>query len=287
MKARVVSIADETLDQVPYSLGWFSFFIEDWRGGTKHMEADERGIYLDFIVAFYDHGAPLRDNDHDLARECRCSVRVWRRVKQRLLDLEKIVIRDGLIRHAKCEAVLRKAKTSSKLRRNSGRKGGRKRAENYAKVLKDNRADQANAKALALAGLKDTQDHLTVPKGTGAEAPGAGPSEERKEDPTPPLPASDLPVPAPASRLETVWSDKPGGAIWQLTQMGAGRQSAGGMIATLRKKHEDDVIVQAVALTWADHGRTFVADPRTRVLFHLNRLSGRSGGKPEFNPHLI
>ena len=63
--------------------------------GMMVLTLEERGAYNTILDLIYDHDDNLIDDDNFLAGWMRCDMRVWRRIKSRLIELDKIVIENG------------------------------------------------------------------------------------------------------------------------------------------------------------------------------------------------
>jgi len=82
--------------------------------GMMPLTLEERGAYGTIIDLIYSRTNRLVDDDADLCSYLRCDIRVWRRIKARLLELGKIHIEDGFIRNRHATEEI-----------NSRKKGGR------------------------------------------------------------------------------------------------------------------------------------------------------------------
>lgn len=74
--------------------------------GFAVLTLEERGAYDTVLDLIYAHDGDLDDDEHFLAGWMRSDVRVWRRLRQRLLDLGKIYIHAGKIRNERCDREL-------------------------------------------------------------------------------------------------------------------------------------------------------------------------------------
>lgn len=60
--------------------------------GMKGLTPEQRGVYGTIIDLCYDRRSPLANDDVEMARECGCDVRRYRRIKAELLAMERIVV---------------------------------------------------------------------------------------------------------------------------------------------------------------------------------------------------
>lgn len=116
-----------------------------WDFGTANLSLEEEAAYLRIVNAMHKHKSPVPENDRVLSGLFRCSTRKARALVKALVDAGKIEIQDGQITNKRAVSDLVHRGFVSISRSESGAKGGRTRAENAAKALKDKEATQANA----------------------------------------------------------------------------------------------------------------------------------------------
>lgn len=129
------------------------FYPDDWLAGTAELSLEEEGAYIRVCAMIYSKGQPIQDNERWLAGQCRVSRRKWRTLRQRLLDIGKITVRDGLIHQNRCEYELEKGAKRARKCAESGAKGGRKSAE-VREISANSLEKQETAEASAQASLK-------------------------------------------------------------------------------------------------------------------------------------
>ena len=116
-----------------------------WDFGTASLSLEEEAAYLRIVNAIHKHKGPVPDQDRVLAGLFRVSTRKARALVKALQDAGKVTIEDGLIWNDRARSDLVQRGFVSISRAESGAKGGRTRAENAAKSLKDKDTDQAIA----------------------------------------------------------------------------------------------------------------------------------------------
>lgn len=116
-----------------------------WDFGTSSLSLEEEAAYLRIVNAIHKHKGPVPDQDRVLAGLFRVSTRKARALVKALQDAGKVTIEDGLIWNDRARSDLVQRGFVSISRAESGAKGGRTRAENAAKSLKDKDTDQAIA----------------------------------------------------------------------------------------------------------------------------------------------
>lgn len=77
--------------------------INDYISGTKEMTLETEGAYMRFLVNLYERGKPFPDDDRVMARVMRLSVRVWRRIRDGLMAVGKIIRKNGCLTNSRFE----------------------------------------------------------------------------------------------------------------------------------------------------------------------------------------
>src|SRR5258706_6902858 len=67
----------------------FPFYVNDFEGGTRHMTDAEVGCYLRLLMAQFNRGGFLPDNEKFLKRFCTSFDESWPIVKEKFLKSEK------------------------------------------------------------------------------------------------------------------------------------------------------------------------------------------------------
>lgn len=145
---------------------FMQLYVSDFIGDTLHLSTEQVGAYLLLLMAMWNAGGELPDDEVKLARIVRMSVKKWRAVA---IDLLAFFERgDGAVRHNRLSKELLKSEGKSQSRASAGAKGGR------AKALKDNAATVANATPLPQ-HLPDTRDQKEIEPIAQQHEPAAAP----------------------------------------------------------------------------------------------------------------
>lgn len=116
---------------------FMQLYVSDFIGDTLHLSAEQIGAYMLLLMAMWNAGGELPDDDAKLARIARMSIKKWR---SDAVDLRGFFeARDGVIFHNRLTKELQKSERKSQSRSAAGAEGGR------AKALKDKEARLANA----------------------------------------------------------------------------------------------------------------------------------------------
>lgn len=77
--------------------------IGDYITGTMGMQLEQEGAYIRFLMRLYQRGKPLPDDDRFMAMCMNLSIRVWKRVRDGLVAVGKIIARAGCLTNARFE----------------------------------------------------------------------------------------------------------------------------------------------------------------------------------------
>lgn len=119
---------------------FMQLYVSDFLGDTLDLNTEGIGAYMLLLMAMWNAGGSLPDNDAKLARITRLSVKRWRAVATDLLSYFE---RDkGRITHQRLSKEFQKSESKSQSRAAAGSSGGK------AKALKDHNAVLAIANVL-------------------------------------------------------------------------------------------------------------------------------------------
>jgi uncharacterized protein YdaU (DUF1376 family) len=79
------------------AIKWYKRDPDAALGGMMVLTLEERGAYNTVLDLIYSHDDNLIDDDRFIAGWMRCDLRVWRRIKNRLVELGKIELSGGLV----------------------------------------------------------------------------------------------------------------------------------------------------------------------------------------------
>ncbi|NBT33292.1 MAG: DUF1376 domain-containing protein [Rhodobacteraceae bacterium] len=116
-----------------------------WDNGTANLSLEEEAAYLRIVNAIHKHDGGVPDNDRVIAGMFRCSTRKARALVNALVAAGKLTIEGGEIWNDRARSDLVHRGFVSNSMAENGAKGGRTRAENASKALKEKEPDQATA----------------------------------------------------------------------------------------------------------------------------------------------
>jgi uncharacterized protein YdaU (DUF1376 family) len=116
---------------------FMQLYVSDFIGDTLHLSTEQVGAYLLLLMAMWNAGGSLPDDEAKLARIVRMSIKRWRAVASDLMAFFEVG--GGAVRHNRLTKELQKSEGKSQSRASAGAAGGR------AKALKEQEARLANA----------------------------------------------------------------------------------------------------------------------------------------------
>jgi len=114
---------------VKRGLQWYKREPLAFIDGVQGIGPDTIGAYAVVLDLIYARGGSTPRDDHHLAGILGCSTRKARALTDRLLELGKLALRDGLLVNFRAESELKRARNVSETRANAGRMGGEKSGE--------------------------------------------------------------------------------------------------------------------------------------------------------------
>ncbi len=115
---------------------WYKRDPDAALAGMSALTLEERGAYNTVLDLIYSLEGNLLDDDRFIAGWLRCDIRVWKRIRQRLIDLEKLYLHGGRLRNPKADAVIDEALGRVLSASDAGRASAAKREAN-SKLIKE------------------------------------------------------------------------------------------------------------------------------------------------------
>lgn len=109
---------DDAIHEIdPGKLFYFvKWNLSDYIAGTQDLTVEQEGVYIRFLVRLYDRGKPFPDDDKFMVTVLGLStVRVWKRLRNSLLEIGKIVQKNGFLTNSRFEK--EKLKRAAELRK--------------------------------------------------------------------------------------------------------------------------------------------------------------------------
>jgi len=82
---------------------WYKRDPDAALAGMAVLTLEECGAYNLILDMIYSREGNLPDDDRSVARWLRCDVRVWRRIRKRLIDLGKLYVHGGMLHNGRSD----------------------------------------------------------------------------------------------------------------------------------------------------------------------------------------
>lgn len=129
------------------SYDWFPFSVADYRADTKHLTAEQDGIYRRLIDEYMFERKPLMDNDIALARIAGVDISSWCLAAATLRPY--FYSENGTLKHKRCEEELQKQVEFSLKASEKGKKGAAAKKRKYTEKQRNSSSSLATAIAPA------------------------------------------------------------------------------------------------------------------------------------------
>jgi len=117
---------------------WYKRYPGDFIAGTALMSLEQKGAYSMILDLIYVRGGPIPDSPQEIARQCGCSTRKWKQIRDDLIGMGKIYENEGHLSNGRADRELPlNEKEAEKLSEN-GVKGGEKTKKKSDKNEKEN-----------------------------------------------------------------------------------------------------------------------------------------------------
>ncbi|MFA6155584.1 YdaU family protein [Mesorhizobium sp.] len=145
---------------------FMQLYVSDFIGDTLQLSTEQIGAYMLLLMAMWNAGGRLPDDDARLARVARLSLKKWRAISDDLMPFFER--EEGEIGHKRLTRELRKASGKSEARAAAGARGGaatalktKARAAANAGVLPRHFPDSRNQNEKASALSREKPDGLS------------------------------------------------------------------------------------------------------------------------------
>lgn len=113
---------------------WYKRDPDAALAGMAMLTLEECGAYNLVLDLIYSREGNLPDDERTIARWIRCDVRVWRRIRSRLIELGKLYTHGGKLRNARSDKEMFAAQHLISSRANRSLEVKKKSNKNKAKI---------------------------------------------------------------------------------------------------------------------------------------------------------
>lgn len=121
---------------MPVVTPWFKMYSADWLEGTRALEPELRGIYIDLLCLMSERDGPVPDNDGWIAHQLHISKRRWRSARDRLVSTGKLSATPAGLINSRAAVELEKRANRRRVNAENGAKNHPNVREN-SKMLND------------------------------------------------------------------------------------------------------------------------------------------------------
>jgi uncharacterized protein YdaU (DUF1376 family) len=108
---------------------WYKRDPDAALAGMAMLTLEECGAYNLILDLIYSREGNLKDDNHEMARLLRCDIRVWKRIRRRLMDLGKLYVHAGDLHNARADQEIDAAQHRLYAAREAGRSSWRTKQE--------------------------------------------------------------------------------------------------------------------------------------------------------------
>lgn len=108
---------------------WYKRDPDAALAGMADLTLEECGAYNLVLDLIYSREGKLKDDAADISRLLRCDVRVWKRIRRRLMDLGKLYVHGGNLHNARADKEIDAAQHRLYLAAQAGRSSWRTKQE--------------------------------------------------------------------------------------------------------------------------------------------------------------
>lgn len=110
---------------IPY----FDFYPADFMNGVRGLSPQEVGVYTMVLCRIYEDNAPIEYNIVRLSTYCGMREKTFAKVLERLIELDKFQVEDGMISNRRAMAEISKRADKLKIASRAGKISGQKRQQ--------------------------------------------------------------------------------------------------------------------------------------------------------------
>lgn len=119
------------------SLPWFKFYPEKFMHGVRGLTAQDVGVYTMILCRIYEESGPIEFHTARLSTYCNMRESSFKKAVQRLVDLDKIQLNDGMISNRRADIEISSRADNVKFASRAGKISAEKRQQNQQQTPTD------------------------------------------------------------------------------------------------------------------------------------------------------
>lgn len=116
------------MNRVPY----FAFYPADFMNGVRGLTAQEVGVYTMILCRIYEESGPVEYHPRRLSTYCGMREATFVSVIEKLVDLDKLQLVDGMLSNRRAEGEISKRADGLKIASKAGKASAKKRQQNQS-----------------------------------------------------------------------------------------------------------------------------------------------------------
>ncbi len=116
---------------------WFKFYPADFMNGVRGLSAQEVGLYTMLLARIYEENGPVEYHPLRLSTYCGMREKTFVKTLEKLLDLGKITLRDGMLSNDRAEVEISNRSHDLKNASKAGKASAEKRQQNQQTLATD------------------------------------------------------------------------------------------------------------------------------------------------------
>jgi uncharacterized protein YdaU (DUF1376 family) len=129
---------------------WFKFDCRAWLDGTRDLDPELRGIYVDVLCLIYDRDGPLPDDDGWMAHQLHVSRRKWRAARDTLVACGKLAASPSGLTNKRAELELENRAERRRINAENGAKKSQTNSENSKNANEINKTGERTGRRNSL-----------------------------------------------------------------------------------------------------------------------------------------
>jgi uncharacterized protein YdaU (DUF1376 family) len=161
---------------------WYKRDPDAALSGMMGLSLEERGAYNTVLDLIYTRDGNLPDDERFVAGWLGVDVRVWRRIKNRLIDLGKLYVTEGMLRNSRADVEVLSALSRVGSAQDAGRASARSKArKSHGQSHENNNLASATVETDASTTVSTNHNHNQIEEPNGSSPPeGSTPRKSRE-----------------------------------------------------------------------------------------------------------